>query len=45
MNEARTIIKAPNLPSDKNECIYKNHMHEEYKTIIYVFFQYMHKTK
>ena len=37
MDEARILIKAPDLPSDKIKCIYK--------TIIYVFFQYMHKTK
>ena len=45
MDEARILIKAPDLPSDKIKCIYKNHLHKFYKTIIYVFFQYMHKTK
>lgn len=44
MDEARILIKAPDLPSDKIKCIYKiicisfinNHL---------CIFQYMHKTK
>lgn len=27
MDEARILIKAPDLPSDKIKCIYKNHLH------------------